>query len=473
MVKRKQMSNTDLMQYFYTDKDTNSIPIIVVLKSDFASWKKSQSDYLQNWINVSQFKAKSSAVLVVPNTEGEIESVLVISDTENTLWCLGLCPKQLPAGKYHIDSKHKGLKHKDYEQLCLGWGLGAYQYKKYKKSKQPLCQLKLPDSVDGNRLTALLQASSIVRDMVNTPASDMMPQHIADESTSIAKTFDVKISECVGDDLLTENYPVIHAVGRASVHQPRLIEFVWGNIKHPKVSLLGKGVSFDSGGLDIKSAAGMRYMKKDMGGAAHVLGIAYAVMKLNLPIQLQVLIPAVENAISANAFRPGDILTSRSGKTIEIDNTDAEGRLILCDAITKATEDNPDLLIDFATLTGAARVALGTEMPAFFTNDDSAAADLMKSSAVVNDPVWQLPLHTPYRYMLNSDVADICNSAASGYGGAITAALYLKEFVPVETKWIHFDVMAYNMRSRAGRPKGGEAMGLRTVVEFLQKRYSK
>jgi len=256
------------------------------------------------------------------------------------------------------------------------------------------------------------------------------------------------------------------------VHEPRLIEFNWGDAKHPKVSLIGKGVSFDSGGLDIKSAQGMRLMKKDMGGAAHVAGIALAIMKLNLPIQLQVLIPAVENAISANAFRPGDVLTSRSGKTIEIDNTDAEGRLILCDAITKAVEGKPDLLIDFATLTGAARIALGTEVPAFFTNDDSSAADLMQASEAVNDPIWQLPLHKAYRYMLDSNIADICNSAASGYGGAITAALYLKEFVSVETKWIHFDVMAYNMRARAGRPKGGEAMGLRAVIEFLQKRYT-
>ena len=256
------------------------------------------------------------------------------------------------------------------------------------------------------------------------------------------------------------------------MHEPRLIEFIWGNPQHPRVSLIGKGVSFDSGGLDIKSAQGMRLMKKDMGGAAHVAGIALAVMRLKLPIQLQVLIPAVENAISGDAFRPGDVLTSRSGKTIEIDNTDAEGRLILCDAITKAVENKPDLLIDFATLTGAARVALGTEVPAFFTNDDSSAADLMQASEAVNDPIWQLPLHQSYRYMLNSDIADIVNSAASGYGGAITAALYLKEFVPAETKWIHIDVMAYNMRARAGRPKGGEAMGLRAVVEFLQKRYT-
>ncbi len=461
------MSNTDLMQYFYTDEDTNSIPIDVVLKSEFSAWKKNQSKYLQNWIEASQFKAKASNVLRIPNMQGSLEKVLVIAEIENLMWCLGLCAKQLPAGKYHINSSHK-----DNEQLYLGWGLGAYQYIEYKKGQDKLCKLHIDGAIDINQLTAIIQAVTVVRDMVNAPASDMMPQHISKECESIAQEFGLKISECIGDNLITENYPVIHAVGRASAHEPRLIEFIWGDPQHPRVSLIGKGVSFDSGGLDIKSAQGMRLMKKDMGGAAHAAGIALAVMRLKLPIQLQVLIPAVENAISGDAFRPGDVLTSRSGKTIEIDNTDAEGRLILCDAITKAVESKPDLLIDFATLTGAARVALGTEVPAFFTNDDSSAADLMHASEIVNDPIWQLPLHQSYRYMLNSDIADIVNSAASGYGGAITAALYLKEFVPPETKWIHFDVMAYNMRARAGRPKGGEAMGLRAVVEFLQKRYT-
>ena len=461
------MSNTDLMQYFYTDEDSNSIPINVVLKSEFTEWISAQSEYLNNWIETSRFKAKACSVLCVPNVQGKLESVLVIADTDNMTWSLGACPKQLPAGKYHIASSHKNN-----EQIYLGWGFGAYKYCRYKKTKEPICKLHIDSSIDNHKLSSIVQAVASVRDMVNAPASDMMPQHIAEECKVITQEFDLKISECVGNDLIKEKFPVIHAVGRASEHKPRLIEFTWGNPKNPKVSLIGKGVSFDSGGLDIKSAQGMRLMKKDMGGAAHVIGVAMAVMKLKLPIHLHVLIPAVENAISANAFRPGDILTSRSGKTIEIDNTDAEGRLILCDAISKAAENNPDLMIDFATLTGAARIALGTEVPAFFANDDSSAADLMQASKTVNDPIRQLPLHQSYRHMLDSTIADICNSASSGYGGAITAALYLKEFVPIETKWIHFDVMAYNVRARAGRPKGGEAMGLRAVVEFLQQRYS-
>ena len=464
------MSSKGLMQYFYTGENSNSIPINVVLKPEYPVWKKNQSKYVQNWIESSQFKAKQNTSLCIPNSEGNLESVLVIASVDNLIWSMSNCPRSLPAGNYHIANGPNDAK------VYLGWGLGAYQFKRYKqkqsdKRKHNHCKLHIDEAIDKNALEALLQSVTIVRDMVNTPASDMMPQHIARECEKISKAFDVEISECIGDDLLADNYPVIHAVGRASVHAPRLIEFNWGDNKHPKVSLIGKGVSFDSGGLDIKSAQGMRHMKKDMGGAAHVIGIALAVMKLNLPIQLQVLVPAVENAISGNAFRPGDVLTSRSGKTIEIDNTDAEGRLVLCDAITKAVEEKPDLIIDFATLTGAARIALGTEVPVYFSNDDSLASELNQAASTVNDPIWQLPLHDEYRYMLDSSVADICNSAGSGYGGAITAALYLKEFVTPETKWVHFDVMAYNMRARPGRPKGGEAMGLRAVVEFLQQHY--
>ncbi len=461
------MLYTDLMQYFYTDTDISSIPINIVFKSEFTSWKNEQSENWQNWIGASQFKAKANNVLCFPSSEGTLEAVLVIADEKDIIWCLGRCAKQLPAGNYHI---HSSCKNND--QIYLGWGLGAYRYSRYKKSTQSICKLHIDNSIDINNLTAMLKAVCTVRDMVNAPASDMMPQHISNDCEAIAQEFNVNINQCVGDDLVKENYPIIHAVGRASVHEPRLIEFNWGDPKHPKVSLIGKGVSFDSGGLDIKNAQGMRLMKKDMGGAAHVAGIAFAVMKLNLPINLQVLIPAVENAISANAFRPGDVLTSRSGKTIEIDNTDAEGRLILCDAITKAAENEPDLMIDFATLTGAARVALGTEVPAFFCNDETLATELMRGSKVSNDPIWQLPIHDDYRYMLNSDIAEISNSSATGYAGAITAALYLKEFVPIETKWIHFDVMAYNLRYRVGRPIGGEAMGLRAVVEFLKTRYT-
>ena len=456
----------DLMQYFYIEEDAKSIPIHIVEKSEYSNWKKTQSDTLNNWVQSAQFKAKPSALLKIPDADGKLASVLVIVNPQ-LIWTLGWCANELPTGNYHIATSCE-----DKEQLLLGWALGAYRFQRYKKSKKRVTKLKVDESINQNRLQAFLNAVTVVRDMVNTPASDMMPADIAYQCGTIAKESGAVVTEITGDDLLSNNFPVVHAVGRASIHKPCFIEFNWGNKKNPNVCLIGKGVSFDSGGLNIKSGQEMRLMKKDMGGAAHAIGVAHAVMQLNLPIHLKVLVPAVENAISDNAFRPGDVLTSRSGKTIEIDNTDAEGRLILCDAITKAVEEDQDLIIDFATLTGAARVAMGTEVPAFFSNDDSIAEELYLAAKRVHDPIWPLPLHQPYRYMLDSSIADICNSASSGFGGAITAALFLQEFVSVATKWVHFDVMAWNTRSRAGQPKGGEAMGLRAVIEFLEQRYT-
>ena len=458
-----------MMQYFYEGNSENSIPINIVFRSDYKKWLGEQSEFIQNWIQSSRFEAKANHHLCIPNSQGNLDSVLAISDQENTTWTLGKCPGALPEGDYHISMQADNT---NMDAYLIGWGMGAYSFEKYKNVKNKNCKLSMDNAGDKDRIIALLNATKLVRDMVNTPASDMQPQHIHKQCESIAEQFQVELSACIGDELLNENYPVIHAVGRASVHSPRLIQWKWGNTIHPKVALVGKGVSFDSGGLDIKSSQGMRLMKKDMGGAAHVLGVASAIMELNLPIRLHVLIPAVENAVSGNAYRPGDILKSRSDKTIEIDNTDAEGRLILCDAISRAIEDSPEILIDFATLTGAARIALGTEVPAFFTNDESVAEGLMAAAHSVDDPIWQLPLYKPYRHMLNSNIADITNCASSGFGGAITAALFLQEFVPETTRWVHFDVMAWNSRERPGRPKGGEAMGLRAVVDYLQNYYS-
>ncbi len=462
------MYSTDLMQYFYTDKNINSTPINIVLRSHYKEWQLKQEEQVQNWIASSGFKPEPGKHLCIPNTKGGLDSVLVITDQENTIWALGDCAKSLPEGNYHIAAKPENT---DEESYLLGWGLGAYRYSQYKNTQNKLSRLFISRPDDKNHLQALLEATALTRDLINTPASDMMPQHLLEYSELLAQQFGAELIDCSGDDLLQKNYPMIHAVGRASVHPPRLIEWNWGNPKHPKVTLIGKGVSFDSGGLDIKSATGMRLMKKDMGGAAHVLGIARAIMHLELPVYLRIFVPTVENAISDNAYRPGDIIKSRSGKTIEIENTDAEGRLILCDAISKAIEEAPDIIIDFATLTGAARVALGTEVPAFFTNDNTLVEEIMQASEQTHDPVWQLPLHKPYRYLLNSDTADISNCATDAFGGAITAALFLNEFVPDTTRWLHFDVMAWNSRNRPGRPKGGEAMGLRTIVEFIRQRY--
>ncbi len=299
----------------------------------------------------------------------------------------------------------------------------------------------------------------------------MMPEHLAEATAVLAQSFGAQVDQIIGDDLLTQNYPTIHMVGRASTHAPRLIDLQWGDDHAPKVTLVGKGVCFDSGGLDIKPSAGMRYMKKDMGGAAHVLGLAHLIMSNQLPVRLRVLIPAVENAVAGNAFRPGDVIKTRKGLTVEIDNTDAEGRLVLCDALAEAQTENPDILIDFATLTGAARVALGTELPGFFCNQPAFATALQDAGNRSGDPVWELPLHAPYKDMLKSDIADMVNCAASPFGGAITAALYLQAFVEPKTTWAHFDIMAWNNRKLPGRPIGGEAFGVRAVYAALEKRY--
>ena len=331
----------------------------------------------------------------------------------------------------------------------------------------------MPSTLDARSLRDRVRAIALVRDLVNMPATDMMPEHLDAAAKELAAEFGATHRSVVGDALLAERFPTIHAVGRASACAPRLIELGWGDPSHPEVVLIGKGVCFDSGGLDIKTADGMRYMKKDMGGAAHVLGIARLVMAEPLPVRLRVLIPAVENAISGNAFRPGDIIRTRKGLTVEVDNTDAEGRLVLCDAIALACERKPALIVDFATLTGAARSALGTDLPAMFCNDDKVAERLLDTSARVADPVWRMPLHQPYRKMLESRAADMLNSGRSPYAGAITAALFLESFVGSDVPWVHFDLMAWNVAASPGRPEGGEAMGLRAVHAYLTERFAK
>ncbi len=468
-VPRNEVVTPDSLQCFYTGKVSDSIPVHVVFHADYAGWKGRQSPVVQNWLQTACIRPEPNRPVCIPDTQGRLASVLVIAEPENILWSLGQGPHSLPAGHYHLVETAGAP---DPDPYLLGWGMGAYRYTRYRKNENPACMLCIDGAKDRLRIEALLEAVTLVRDLVNTPASDMMPQHLEAHMRSITEGFSVDLSACVGDALIEQNYPTIHAVGRASVHPPRLIAWHWGRKGYPRVTLIGKGVSFDSGGLDIKSSRGMRLMKKDMGGAAHAAGVASAIMKLDLPIRLQVLIPAVENAISGNAYRPGDVLTSRSGKTIEVEDTDAEGRLILCDAISQAVEGKPDLIIDFATLTGAARVALGTEVPAFFTNDTGITRELVGASVHVDDPVWQLPLHRSYRRLLDSDIADISNCSSTDYAGAITAALFLAEFVPDAIPWLHFDVMSWNTSERAGRPKGGEAMGLRAVVEFLQRRYA-
>lgn len=442
-------------------------PLLVIASSDYSAWLEKEDKLTQSWLTSLHYQGKGLQPLF--NTEdGHVSRYLVGVEDLNDYFALGNLATSLPSGDYYLANIDQP---EQLAKLAFGFALGAYQFDRYKKAEKEKPHLYLADTDTLRTAKHWVTATTLVRDLINTPAGDMMPSQLAATATAIASECGAKVSQIVGDELLIQNYPMIHAVGRASVHHPRLIDIRWGNANNPKVTLVGKGICFDSGGLDLKPSSGMRTMKKDMGGSAHVLGLAYLIMSNQLPINLRVLIPAAENAVSGNAFRPGDVLKTRKGLTVEIENTDAEGRLVLCDALTEAVSEQPELVIDFATLTGACRIALGTELPGFFTNDKALAQELMSIGDNNNDPVWQLPLHQAYRSNLDSDVADLANAASDGYGGAITAALYLERFVE-NTPWVHFDIMAWNRRKLAGRPVGGEAMGMRTVFEYLQKRFA-
>jgi leucyl aminopeptidase len=448
-----------------TERVTGIVPLS---QNGFESWRVQQSPVCQNWIEQTNFKAESGSVCLIPDTEGRLVLVLLGMGTEDDLWTFGGLPDKLPPGHYRIDTR---IDNHALTLAALAWSLGAYSFERYKAKIQARPRLVIGNAINRTALEIQLRSIYLVRDLINTPAADMMPQHLAQATQELAAEYGARVNQIVGEELLAQNYPIIHAVGRASAHAPRLIDLTWGNAEHPKVTLVGKGVCFDSGGLDIKPASAMRLMKKDMGGAAHVLGLARMVMEGRLPVRLRVLIAAVENAVSSNAFRPGDVLTSRQGLTIEVDNTDAEGRLVLCDALTEAAGERPVLIIDFATLTGAARTALGTEVPALFANNASVVKNVMQAAEEVDEPVWPLPLHRPYRALLDSTLADIANSSKEPYAGAITAALFLQEFVPAELDWVHFDVMGWNIRNRAAHPEGGEAMGVRAVFLYLKNRF--
>ncbi|WNO60070.1 leucyl aminopeptidase family protein [Rheinheimera sp. MMS21-TC3] len=441
------------------------IPLTIIAKQDFEQWLSKQASSLQNWLKATQFSAKGLSL--IPDSDGQISQVIYVTDKPDAYWVCGDIVNQLPANQYLLSASDAQCR-----VAAFGWALGAYKFDRYKKNDKQYPQLVIDNADIVASTLQLVRSVSIVRDLVNTPAADMMPQHLAEVMQQLADEFGGKVQQIVGDDLLKQNYPTIHMVGRASDNLPRLIDLTWGDENAPKVTLVGKGVCFDSGGLDLKPGSGMRLMKKDMGGAAHVIGLAHQIMAAKLPVRLRVLVPAVENAVSANAFRPGDVIKTRKGLTVEIDNTDAEGRLVLCDALAEASNDKPDLLIDFATLTGAMRVALGTELPGFFSNDDTVAAEITAAGLKVEDPVWRMPLYKPYYDLTGSDIADLANCGKTPFGGAITAALYLEAFVDEGISWSHFDIMAWNNRALPGRPIGGEAFGLRAVFEYLQQRFA-
>ncbi len=437
-----------------------------VPSDDYPGWLERQAERTRTWLSDTRFLAQPGQLAWLPRGD-DLPRAVFITDTD-ALRALAELPHRLPEGRYRLG----GISPGDWQDLAvLGWGMGAYRYSRYRDPKRRPARLVLPEACDAKWLDAQLGAIYLVRDLVNTPAGDMLPDALEAATRALGEEFGAEVETITGEALLAHNHPTIHAVGRASASAPRLVELRWGKTNHPRVTLVGKGVCFDSGGLNIKPASGMRLMKKDMGGAAHVLGLARMVMAQALPIQLQVLIPAVENAIAGNAFRPGDVIRTRKGLSVEIDNTDAEGRLVLCDALALACEARPALIMDFATLTGAARVALGTDLPAMFSNEDTVADALTASAVRVADPIWRLPLHAPYNSMLDSQVADLVNSSSGGFAGAITAALFLQRFIATGVAWVHFDVMAWNVSSKPGRPEGGEAMGLRASFDYLQRRF--
>jgi len=459
-----------MLDCFAGKPDGQTITLGAVSKDGFAAWLKKQSKRNGAWISASDFTGAPGAALLLPTGGGgnAIEKGLVGVDGDSDIWSWAAAAGSLPPGRYTLD---KSIKDDAAAGAALGWALGNYRFDRYKKASRKVSKLVLTRAMRDGGADNMAESIYLVRDLINTPASDMGPGELATAAQALARAFKGRCKITVGDDLLRDNYPMIHAVGRASSRAPRLIDLTWGKARDPRVTIVGKGVCFDSGGLDLKPAGSMLMMKKDMGGAAHALGLARMVMASGLPVRLRVLVPAVENSVSGDAFRPLDILKSRGGKTVEIGNTDAEGRLVLADALSEALTDKPEILLDFATLTGAARVALGPDLPAMFCNDNRLADDLFKAGQQVDDPVWRMPLWQPYRKLIDSPVADINNAGSIPQGGAITAALFLHEFVGDSVPWAHFDIFGWNQGQGLGRQKGAEAMVIRAAFAVIAKRF--
>jgi leucyl aminopeptidase len=452
----------------FANRASQAIPVSILSPDHVTAWRKRQSGAAGRWLAATGFTGEDGAVATLPAGRGGIGQVAaVIADRESPDAYAALAAR-LPFGTYRLADAE--MEAKQANMAAFGWGLASYRFARYRASKGRPPVLQWPQNAHRLGVEAMLEGNFLTRDLVNTPASDMGPQDLAAASKALGKRFGAKVTVIEGDDLLKKNYPMVHAVGRASSRKPCLIDLIWGPADAPKVTLVGKGVCFDSGGLDLKPAAGMLLMKKDMGGAAHVLGLAHMVMASGLKLRLRVLIPAVENAVSGNAFRPLDVLQTRKGITVEIGNTDAEGRLILADALTEAASENPKLIIDCATLTGAARVALGVELPALFCNDEALAAEIAAAATAWRDPLWRMPLWQPYRKLLDSKVADMNNVASSEFGGAVTAALFLQEFVGKRIPWAHLDLMAWNPTERPGKPVGAAAQCLRALFVAVSRR---
>lgn len=450
------------------DNEQAATLIHITDKGRFETWLALQSDAARTAIKAQKFDGNANDIAILPGDKpGDWSVVAGVSDAAALgVWHLAKAAESLPEGTYRLADYDAG-------DAMLGWILGQYRYQEYLSEPKlvgpRVLLVREPARIPMAELQA--EATALVRDLVNRPASDLGPVALETEAKRIAKAHKAEVTVTAGEALET-GYPLIHAVGKAAAreHAPRLIELEWGDPRHPRIAIVGKGITFDSGGLDIKPASGMRLMKKDMGGAAHALALAELIMAAHLPVRLHMLVAAAENSIAGNAMRPGDIIKSRKGISVEIDNTDAEGRLVLADALTKAIQDEATLIIDFATLTGAARVALGPDLPAMFSNDESVANGILEAAKAASDPLWRMPLWAPYMEMLDSDIADTSNSGGA-FAGAVTAALFLQKFVPDDVPWVHLDTFAWRPTSKPGRPKGGEALGLRAVFRYLTETY--
>ena len=462
---------TDFSALLKADNQQPARTIHLIEAADLDIWMTAQPERVRAVAQAQKFRGKAMEQSILPGEGAGDWSVVAGVADKAALgpWCLARLAETLPEGTYRLAQGAPGA-------AALGWMLAQHRFDRYRKDDAPTGprMLLTSDVARIDPAVQLAQAVALVRDLVNTPAADLGPAELESATQKVADSHDAKVVVTRGD-ALEQGYPMIHAVGKAADKSfaPRLIELTWGDPAAPRIAIVGKGICFDSGGLDIKPSSGMRLMKKDMGGAAHALALAQLVMGARLPVRLHLLIPAAENAIGGNAFRPGDILRSRKGLSVEIGNTDAEGRLVLGDALTRAGEEKPELIVDFATLTGAARVAVGPDLPALFANDDILAAQVAALGAQVDDPTWRLPLWDGYADMLKSDIADINNAGEGGFAGAITAALFLKRFVPDAVPWLHLDTFAWRPASKPGRPKGGEALGLRAIFALLQLRHGR
>ncbi|MBS9715366.1 M17 family metallopeptidase [Pseudohalocynthiibacter aestuariivivens] len=451
----------------FANGDTSSIPVHVVKKDAFKGWLASQPEEVASWLGRTGFEAEAGESQLVPGASGNPQMAVVGYGTAKSRargrFHIARAARALPKGTYHIAS---GLIGPALEEAALGWLLASYRFDRYRKQKPQKARLKAPKGVDAARLEVIAEGEALTRDLINTPASDMGPDELESVFLALADQHSASAAIISGDDLLKHNFPMIHAVGRASDRTPRLLDMRWGTAG-PMLTLVGKGVCFDTGGLNLKPSSSIGLMKKDMGGAAAALGLAHMIMSLGLRLRLRVLVPAVENSVSGNAFRPQDILTSRKGLTVEINNTDAEGRLVLADALALADEEKPDCLISMATLTGAARVAVGPDLAPYFADDSGFVGALEAAAAQVCDPVWRMPFWSPYENLIEPGIADLDNAPKGGFAGAITAALFLRRFVENSPKYAHFDIYGWQPTAAPARPKGGVGQATRAILEAL------